>query len=141
LPRICTLGNANSVAAQIRTRGDILFHQRPELSPRRRRATIAVLEIADGVVSRSDYMLAEYPRLQAKAMVTRWGVDLDLFSSATPSGTRPLSRAALDLAANTPLILSPRRIVPVCGNASIVEALTDVRELCSAIFLTTPGSQ
>ena len=108
--------------------GDILFHQRPDLSPRRRRATIDLLDIADGIISKSDYMLASYPRLQSKAMVTGWGVDLDKFSDDRPAAARALTRAALGLAENTPVILSPRRVVPVCGIASIVEALTYVRE-------------
>jgi glycosyltransferase involved in cell wall biosynthesis len=118
--------------------GDILFHQRPDLSPRRRRATLELLEIADCVISRSDYMLASHPRLQAKALVTPWGIDLSEFSDAQPAASSPLTRAALGLAEDTPLIVSPRRIVPICGVASIVEAMADVRvRVPDAVLLVT----
>jgi glycosyltransferase involved in cell wall biosynthesis len=107
---------------------DILFHQRPDLSPRRRRATIDLLDIADGIISRSEYMLASYPALQAKAMVSPWGVDLDLFADG-PAPTRgPLSREALGLDPRTPILVSPRRMVPICGAATIVEAMPRIRE-------------
>ena len=106
---------------------DILFHQRPDLSPRRRRATLDLLDIADGIISRSDYMLAPYPKLQAKAMVSPWGVDVDLFANGSPNH-RSLTRASLGLDDRTPVVVSPRRVVPICGVATIVEAMPLVRE-------------
>lgn len=107
---------------------DILFHQRPDLSPRRRRATLDLLDIADGIISRSDYMLAPYPALQAKAMVSPWGVDLDRFSNGRAATRGPLTRPALDVGARAPILVSPRRVVPICGAATIVEAMPYVRE-------------
>jgi glycosyltransferase involved in cell wall biosynthesis len=115
---------------------DILFHQRPDLSPRRRRATIDLLDIADGIISRSEYMLAPYPALQVKAMVSPWGVDLDRFADGATPTRGPLTREALGIDPRAPILVSPRRMVPICNAATIVEALPRVRErVADAVLL------
>ena len=110
--------------------GDILFHQTSHFSPRRRRATLSLLEISDRVISMSDYLIAPYHKLHSRSLITPWGIDFEQFAATTDTAVsqRRELRAALGIAARTPVVLSPRRLVPVCNVASIVEAMALVRE-------------
>jgi glycosyltransferase involved in cell wall biosynthesis len=106
---------------------DILFHQRPGLSPRRQRATVDLLGIADCVISRSDYMVAPYPHLAPKTIVTPWGVDVARFANAAAPTSGRFTRAGLRIVDTAPIVFSPRRLVPICNVGGIVEAMTEVR--------------
>jgi glycosyltransferase involved in cell wall biosynthesis len=106
--------------------GDILFRQRGSVSPARQKATLSLLEIADRIISMSEYMLSEHPRLKAKQLVSPWGIDVERFSGEKASLARRAAelRVRLGVAPRRPLILSPRRIVEVCGISRIVESMT-----------------
>jgi len=100
--------------------GDILFEERKNWSPSRQRATLSLLEIADRVVSMSHHMLSQYPDLQAKALVSPWGIDMEQFAVRS---ARQFNRTSLGIPNDVKIIVSPRRPVPVCGIIKIVEAM------------------
>ncbi len=109
--------------------GDILFHQRHELSPARQRATLRLLALSDLIISPTAYMLEPHPGLQSKALVSTWGIDVGRFAHPVPpAGRAPLTRGGLGIAASARVVFSPRRLVPACNVLSIVEAMPLVRE-------------
>jgi glycosyltransferase involved in cell wall biosynthesis len=109
--------------------GDILFHQRQELSPRRQRATLRLLDLADVIISPSAYLIDRHPALHPKALVAPWGIELAQFDRPDEAGARrAAARARFGIPDAARVIFSPRRLVPTCGVSGIVDAMPLVRE-------------
>jgi glycosyltransferase involved in cell wall biosynthesis len=102
--------------------GDILFDEQGSPTPSGRRLTLRLLESADLITSKSDFLIGVLDRLggfAAKAVKVVWGVDLKHFRRVDTWRLR----AALGLGREDRVILSPRILQRFYNVHLIVEAM------------------
>jgi glycosyltransferase involved in cell wall biosynthesis len=102
--------------------GDILFDEQGSPTPRGRRLTLQLLESADLITSKSEYLIETLDRLGdfgSKAMKVVWGVDLRRFRRVPADGLR----ATLGLAERDLVILSPKILQRFYNVHLLVEAM------------------
>jgi glycosyltransferase involved in cell wall biosynthesis len=102
--------------------GDILFDEQGRPTPSGRRLTLRLLESADLVTSKSDFLIRVLDRLGgfgAKAVKVVWGVDRKHFRRVDAGGLR----TALGLGPEDRVILSPRILQRFYNVHVIVEAM------------------
>lgn len=105
--------------------GDVLFEEQGNPTPRGRRLTVQLLESADLITSKADYLTAELNRLGdfgPKTIKVVWGVRLERFRRLDASGLR----THLGIAPNAPVILSPKALQPFYNVDRIIEAMPRV---------------
>ena len=105
--------------------GDVLFDEQGIPTPSGRRLTLRLLESADLITSKSDFLIGVLDRLGgfgAKAVKVVWGVDLKHFRRVDAGGLR----AALGLAREDRVILSPRILQRFYNVHLIVEAMSRI---------------
>ena len=102
--------------------GDVLFDEQGSPTPSGRRLTLRLLESADLITSKSDFLIGVLQRLGgfgAKAIKVVWGVDLKQFRRVDAGGLR----AALGLGPEDRVILSPRILQRFYNIHVIVESM------------------
>jgi len=105
--------------------GDVLFDEQGRPTPSGRRLTLRLLESADLITSKSDFLIRVLDRLGgfgAKAVKVVWGVDLKHFRRVDAGGLR----TALGLGREDRVILSPRILQRFYNVHLIVEAMPRV---------------
>jgi len=105
--------------------GDVLFDEQGRPTPSGRRLTLRLLESADLITSKSDFLIRVLDRLGgfgAKAVKVVWGVDLKHFRRVDAGGLR----TALGLGRQDRVILSPRILQRFYNVHLIVEAMPRV---------------
>jgi len=105
--------------------GDVLFDEQGRPTPSGRGLTLRLLESADLITSKSDFLIGVLDRLGgfgAKAVKVVWGVDLKHFRRVDAGGLR----AALGLGREDRVILSPRILQRFYNVHLIVEAMPRV---------------
>jgi glycosyltransferase involved in cell wall biosynthesis len=105
--------------------GDILFDEQGSPTPSGRRLTLRLLESADLITSKSDFLIDVLDRLGgfgAKAIKVVWGVDLKHFRRVDAGNLR----TALGLGPEDRVILSPRILQRFYNVHEIVEAMPRV---------------
>jgi glycosyltransferase involved in cell wall biosynthesis len=102
--------------------GDILFDEQGSPTPSGRRLTLQLLESADLITAKSDFLIGVLDRLGgfgAKTVKVVWGVDLKHFRRVDAGGLR----TALGLGREDRVILSPRILQRFYNVHVIVEAM------------------
>jgi glycosyltransferase involved in cell wall biosynthesis len=105
--------------------GDILFDEQGSPTPSGRRLTLRLLESADLITSKSDFLVGVLDRLGgfgAKTIKVMWGVDLKHFRRTDAGGLR----ASLGLGREERVILSPRILQRFYNVHVIVEAMPQI---------------
>jgi glycosyltransferase involved in cell wall biosynthesis len=102
--------------------GDILFDEQGSPTPSGRRLTLRLLESADLITAKSDFLIGVLDRLGgfgAKAIKVVWGVDLKHFRRVDAG----VLRTALGLEPEDRVILSPRILQRFYNVHMVVEAM------------------
>jgi glycosyltransferase involved in cell wall biosynthesis len=102
--------------------GDVLFDEQGSPTPSGRRLTLRLLESADLITSKSDFLVQVLDRLGgfgSKAIKVVWGVDLKRFRRVDAGGLR----ATLGFGPEDRVILSPRILQRFYNVHVIVEAM------------------
>jgi glycosyltransferase involved in cell wall biosynthesis len=140
--KLGTLGTLSAVRPLVVTvmGGDVLPEQHAAaLSRLERRATRRILEEADLILAKSDFLrsaVAVLGDFAGKVETVRWGVDPAEFRR-DPAGAEAF-RARLDLPAGARVLLSPRPLQPLYNVHLIVEALPAVlARVPEALLLVT----
>ena len=110
--------------------GDVLFDEQGSPTPRGKWLTLQLLENADLVTSKSDYLIAVLDRLGgfgSKAIKVVWGVDLARFHHVDTTALR----AQLGLSPQHRVILSPKILQPFYNVHLLVEAMPHILTACS----------
>ena len=105
--------------------GDVLFDEQGRPTPSGRRLTLRLLESADLITSKSDFLIGVLDRLGgfgAKTIKVVWGVDLKHFRRVDAGSLR----TALGLGPEDRVILSPRILQRFYNVHEIVEAMPRV---------------
>lgn len=121
--------------------GDVLFEEQGSPTPRGRSLTIRLLRHADLITAKSDFLITVLDRLGGlgrKAIRVVWGVRLGHFVRGDGSAVR----AALGIAKDAPVILSPKILQPFYNVHLLVEALPGIlaRQPDAALVLTEYGA-
>jgi len=109
--------------------GDVLFDEQGSPTPRGKWLTLQLLESADLVTSKSDYLITVLDKLGgfgSKAIKVVWGVDLARFHHMDTTALR----AQLSLSPQHRVILSPKILQPFYNVHLIVEALPHILAAC-----------
>lgn len=114
--------------------GDILFEEQGNPTPRGKWLTLQLLDSADLITSKSDYLTSVLDKLGgygSKAIRVVWGVDLKLFRRVDAAKLR----LQLGLAPEDKVILSPKILRPFYNVHLIVEAMPQIVSKCSGVKL------
>ena len=105
--------------------GDVLFEEQGSPTPRGKWLTQQLLQSADLITSKSDYLITVLDKLGgfgAKAMKVVWGVDLNRFQRVDATALR----TQLGLLPQHHVILSPKILQPFYNVHLIVEAMPQI---------------
>jgi len=114
--------------------GDVLFEEQGAPTPWGKWLTLKLLESADHITSKSNYLTEALDRLGGfghKAERIVWGIPLEKFRRCDPAALR----ARLALSAERRVILSPKILQPLYRVDLVVEAMAEVVVHCPQTVL------